>query len=344
MKYVFILALTLSVTPIWGQQYQVVCTGFYNLENLFDTLATPGVNDIEFTPDGTRKWTGKRYQDKLQNLAKVIGELGMEFTKDGVAILGVSELENRSVLEDLVVQEALADRGYKIVHYDSPDRRGIDVALIYQPRYFEVVSSQSVNSDIFNLDGEEVITRDVLHVHGLLHGQELHILVNHWPSRRGGEKASRSLRVAAAKKNRQIIDSIWAVSPDAGILVMGDFNDNPVNESVRKGIKTVPDKERAKKGLFYNPWHNYYKKGLGTLAWQDTWSLFDQVLISHTLIEKRDDNFYYWKSAIHNPPYLIQPMGHYRGYPFRTFDFDEYISGYSDHFPVVSYFVKAMEN
>lgn len=343
MKYVFSLFLLLGAVVVQAQQYQVVAIGFYNLENLFDTLDTPGVNDAEFTPQGTRQWTGARYQDKLQNLARVIADMGTDLTPDGPALLGVAEIENRAVLEDLVVQPAIAQRRYAIVHYDSPDYRGVDVGLLYRPDYFEVIGSQSVRLHTTNNEGRPLITRDVLHVHGKLQGQELHILVNHWPSRRGGEKASRPLRNAAAALNRALVDSIQARSPQAGIIVMGDLNDDPINESVRKILRSQDKQERTRADEFYNPWHAYYKKGLGTLAYRDAWSLFDQILISHSLLERRKDQFYYFRSAIFNQPYLIQPMGHYRGYPFRTFDFDEYISGYSDHFPTVTYFVKPLQ-
>jgi len=344
MKHLFVaLLLLFSLSKGWSQQYQVVAVGFYNLENLFDTIDTPDVRDEEFTPEGPRQWTGERYRDKLQNLARVIAEMGTELTPAGPAILGVAEIENQAVLEDLVREPAIAERNYRVIHYDSPDFRGVDVALLYQPDYFRVIGSQSVRLETTNLDGRPLITRDVLHVHGELQGQELHILVNHWPSRRGGEKASRPLRNAAAALNRSLADSILAASPDAGIIIMGDLNDDPVNESVRKILRGREKIEKVKPGDFYNPWHAFYKKGLGTLAYRDAWSLFDQILLSHTLLEKRPDRFYYFRSAIVNRPWLIQPMGHYRGYPFRTFDFDEYISGYSDHFPTVSYLVKPIQ-
>ncbi len=325
-----------------AQQYQVVSCGFYNLENLFDTLDTPNVSDTEFSPNGTRKWTPDRYKEKLANLAKVISELGTELTPDGPVILGVAEVENRSVLEDLVREPAIANRNYQIVHYDSPDFRGIDVAFLYQPKYFTVLSSQAVNMALTNADSGRVVTRDLLHVHGLLDGQELHVLINHWPSRRGGEKATRPMRNAAGSMNQHIADSIRYIHPQAGILIMGDLNDDPVNPSVTRHLKGKADKASVRQDEFYNPWTSYYKKGIGTLAYRDAWSLFDQILVSESLISKQDDKFFFFKASIFNPPYLIQPMGHYRGYPFRTFDFDEYINGYSDHFPVTIYLVRPL--
>ena len=339
-RYFFFLFLPLLPWSVSAQQFQVTAIGYYNFENLFDTLDTEGVRDTEFSPRGTRKWTADRYQDKLQNLAKVVGELGTELTPDGPAILGVSEIENRSVLEDFVRQEAIADRDYQIIHYDSPDRRGIDVALLYQGKYFQVIGSEVRSPELVDRDGDKVLTRDILHVHGMLGEQELHVLVNHWPSRRGGEKASRPLRNGAARMVRHIADSIWRHSPDAGIIVMGDLNDDPTNESVRKVLRAKAKVSQVGEADFYNPWAAYFKKGFGTLAYRDAWSLFDQILLSPQLLDRQSPDFFFYRADIHNPPYLVQTMGHYRGYPYRTFDFDEYISGYSDHFPVVVYLVR----
>ncbi len=342
MKQILVLLFVISYHWCSAQQYQVVSVGFYNFENLFDTLDTPDVRDTEFTPEGTRQWTPVRYREKLKNLARVVSELGTDLTPDGPAILGVAEVENRSVLEDFVREEVIAGREYQIVHYDSPDFRGIDVALLYQEKYFQVLGSQAIRMDLTNAEGGKVITRDVLHVHGQMGDQPLHVLVNHWPSRRGGEKATRPMRNAAAQVNQMIADSLRAIDPTAGILIMGDFNDDPVNHSVTRHVRGKKKKESVRPGEFFNPWTQYYKKGIGTLAYRDAWSLFDQILVSESLIAKSQNRYFYYKSTIYNPPYLIQPMGHYRGYPFRTFDFDEYISGYSDHFPVVIYLVRPL--
>ncbi len=342
MKQIYTLLFLLCASWSSAQQYQVVSIGFYNFENLFDTLDTPDVRDTEFTPDGTRQWTPARYREKLKNLARVVSELGTELTPDGPAILGVAEVENRSVLEDFVREEAIRDRNYQIVHYDSPDFRGIDVALLYQPKYFQLLGSDTIRLALVNADSGQVITRDILHVHGQLGDQPLHVLVNHWPSRRGGEKATRPMRNAAAQANQNYADSLRSSDPGAGVLIMGDFNDDPVNPSVTKHLKGKKKKETVRPGEFFNPWVPFYKKGLGTLAYRDAWSLFDQILVSENLLSKSDDRYFYFKASIYNPPYLIQPMGHYRGYPFRTFDFDEYISGYSDHFPVVIYLVRPL--
>jgi hypothetical protein len=255
-------------------------------------------------------------------------------TPDGVAILGVAEIENRKVLEDLVIQQKLKDRKYQIVHYNSPDARGIDVALLYNPAYFKVIDSAPLNVPLKNPDGSPYATRDVLWVYGLFNGEPLHVFVNHWPSRRGGEEASAPNRALAAGVARTKIDSILKVQPDAKIMVMGDLNDDPLSPSVVKVLNASSDIPKLKKDQLYNPWTDYYKKGIGTLAYNDAWNLFDQIIISQPFLKKDQDGFFFQKAVIFNKPFLVQKSGRYKGYPFRTYDFDNYVNGYSDHFPV----------
>lgn len=342
-KISLILFLTILSASVFGQkkQYKAVCIAFYNLENLFDTINTPDVRDTEFTPDGSKAYTSEVYWDKQHNLAKVISELGKDITPDGPAILGVSELENRSVLEDLVNMPAIKERQYQIIHYDSPDKRGIDVAMFYNPRYYRLLESRPVPVEIKNSSGDKIFTRDILYTKGILDGDTIHITVNHWPSRRGGEAASRPLRNACAKINREIADSIRATDPLAKILVMGDLNDDPINESTYEVLEAKPKIKKVKPHQFYNPFYNFYKKGLGSNAYQDAWSLFDQITLSYGLIAKEANGYTFYKATIFNPPYMQQKSGRYKGYPFRTFDGDTYVSGYSDHYPTFVHLIKA---
>lgn len=339
-KFACFFTLFLIFQSAFAQQVRIGAIGFYNVENLFDTVDDPDIFDEEFTPTGTRLWTENIYREKLDHLSRVIAELGVELTPDGLAILGVAEVENRKVLEDLVQQPALQARRYEIVHYDSPDRRGIDVALLYQPKYYQVNQSKAIPLLIYDDEGKRIFTRDILLVGGIFDGDPLHILVNHWPSRRGGESATRALRNAAALRNQQIADSLLLTDPAAKVIVMGDLNDDPVSPSVRKILRAQSKPDKLKDKGFYNPMYPFYKKGIGTLAYRDAWSLFDQILINHNLIEGRTDGYRYYRSHIHNPNYLVQKQGRYKGYPFRTFDFDRYMGGYSDHFPVYIYLVK----
>lgn len=323
-----------------AQQYKVACVGFYNLENLFDTEDDPTIRDEEFLPNGRRNWTDEIYQDKLKNLSRVISELGTELTPDGAAILGVSEVENRKVLEDLVKQPAIAARNYQIVHYDSPDERGIDVGLIYQPKYFTVTGSRAIPLIIYDDDGERNFTRDVLHVSGILDGDPLHVLVNHWPSRSGGEKRSQPGRNAGALICKTVKDSLQRIDPNVKVIIMGDLNDDPTSPSVAQVLACKSKTKDVKPGDLFNPMYAMFKKGHGSNAYRDAWSLFDQVIVSYGLVEKSTPGYHFHQAVVFKQPYLIQRTGQYKGYPFRTFDFDNYIAGYSDHFPAYVFLVK----
>ncbi len=346
LKKIFLfLTLSFFLTSISAQkqQYNVAAIGYYNVENLFDTLDGPN-NDAEFLPTGLRQWTPKVYQEKQANMARVISELGTDMTPDGVAILGLGEVENRLVVEDLVKQPALAKRNYQIVHYDSPDERGIDVGLIYQPKYFKVTGSRAVPLIIYGEDGERNFTRDILFVSGMFDGEPMHVLVNHWPSRRGGETATRPMRNAAALLCKNIADSLYHADPAAKVVIMGDLNDDPNSPSIKDVLACVNDEKEVRKGDLFNPMHEFFVQGFGTMAYQDAWSLFDQLIISSGFVGKKKPGYRFLRAVVYNKPYLIQKTGQYKGYPFRTFDFDNYIGGYSDHFPVYIYLVKAVEN
>ena len=323
------------------KDYLVTCVGFYNLENLFDTIVDPDPGKIlqdEFTPHGKNHWTSERYHEKLANMSKVISQLGVEVTPDGVAILGVAEVENKTVLEDLVNTTLLKSRNYQIVHYDSPDKRGIDVGLIYNPKYFKVTSSKSITLKI--PDDPDFYTRDQLLVNGYLNGEMIHVIVAHWPSRRGGEKRSSPMREAAADLGRSIIDSLQAIEPNAKIFYMGDLNDDPTNVSVKKHLKAVGKEEDITKENLFNPMESFYKKGIGTLAYRDVWNLFDQIMLTPALIDKDYSSYKYYKAKVFNEAFLKQSTGRYKGYPLRTYAGGEYIAGYSDHFPVYLFLIK----
>ncbi len=335
MKKTILLALLLAFAAkakLKAQEFETAVIGFYNLENLFDTLDSPDTWDTEFTPSGKRRYDSYIYQDKLQHLAKVISEIGTDLTPDGPAILGVAEVENRSVLEDLVEQPAIADRNYQIVHFESPDFRGIDVALLYQPKYFKLLSARPIPLKIYNDDGSPRVTRDILFASGDFMGEPLHILVNHWPSRRGGQSATQAYRNAGAALCKQIADSLMQAAPMAQIIIMGDLNDDPASPSVKKVLNARKKASQVKDGDLFNALYDHYKKGFGTLAWRDSWNLFDQLIISSGLMKK--DGFFFYKARVFKKDYLIQKTGRYKGYPKRTFSGDEYIAGYSDHLPV----------
>jgi len=323
-----------------NDQFKAISVGFYNLENLFDFERDTTIRDSEFTPWGKRAWTEEKYNEKQANMAYVISQMAIDVTPAGVSILGVSEIENKRVLEDLVKQEAIANRNYQIVHRDSPDRRGIDVAMLYNPLHFSVNNVKMENINFIFNDGDTLLTREIMHVEGVLDGDTTHVLINHWPSRSGGEKRSAPRRNRAAQTCTRIVDSLKRINPDVKVLVMGDFNDDPTSTSMKGLLRAKGKIKDVRINDMFNPMYDYYRRGLGSNAYRDNWSLFDQIVLSPGLIDKDQDGYFYYKSMIFNKKYLIQRNGQYKGYPYRTFSGDKYQGGYSDHFPVFVYLIK----
>lgn len=339
----YVILMLLFVAPYkqakaQDKEYKVGCVAFYNLENIFDTIDQEEVMELDFAPGGKNNWNSEKYWEKLGRMAKVISEIGSEYVPGGPALIGVSEIENRTVLEDLIKEEPLAKSGYKIAHFDSPDKRGIDVALLYRASSFKVTSQKAV--PLHMPDIEDFRTRDILVVSGEFDGDLMHVLVGHWPSRRGGEKRSAPLRNAAADLTRSIVDSLQKEDKNAKIIVMGDLNDDPTNESVELHLRAKGNQKKMKKGDMFNPMADYYKKGIGTTAYKDVWSLFDQLIVSQGLLGNDKSSYKFFKAKIFKKDYLIQKEGRFKGYPFRTYSFGAYIGGYSDHLPVYMFLIK----
>ena len=314
------------------QAFKVGLVGFYNLENLYDTIDDPNKNDEEFLPNGSNQWNTEKYTTKLHNMAYCISTIGTDITPDGLAILGVSEIENRTVLEDLVAQPEIANRNYQIVHYDSPDRRGVDVALMYNPKYFKPISSKSYRTIV---PGQpEFITRDQLLVSGLFDGEMMHFIVMHWPSRYGGEKRSMPGRIAAAELCRHIADSIMREDQNAKIVMMGDYNDYPTNKSITEYLRTSGNMNDLRDGEFYNPMYDLHKNGIGTNFYHDVPGVLDQTIITPGLLPTDYSTYQFKVAKVHNKEFLKQHGGRYNGYPFRSFAGGVWMGGYSDHFPV----------
>ncbi len=325
-----------------GKKYAIRTIAFYNLENLFDTINDPTIND-EASPMMELKFNRSAvYWDKIEKLASTIAQIGLEKSKTSPAIIGVAEVENRSVLEDLVKSKHLLKNNYGIIHYDSPDKRGIDVALLYQKEYFNPVFHEVFNPNIYR-GNKKVFTRDQLLVSGYLDDEFIHLIVNHWPSRSGGEAKSRPLREKAAYQNIKIIEKIRRKDVDAKIIIMGDFNDDPINSSFKKVLKPKNKKKNVGKNDLYNPYENMYRKGFNTLAYRDNLNLFDMILISSPLLDKGKKDFSTYKmyqAMIFNKRFLSDPKGKYKGYPFRSFSNGAYTGGYSDHYPVYMHLIK----
>lgn len=324
------------------KQFKVAIIGFYNLENFYDTINNPIVDDEEFLPSGAKNYNSAIYWDKVGKLAKVISEMGVNFSTDGPALLGVAEIENDTVLKDLIKHPLLQKRNYKIVHYDSKDARGIDVGLLYNPKYFKVDVSDKLFVQLPSDSKDAYYTRDILWVRGWLDGELINVYVNHWPSRRGGEERSAPARAAAALVCKKHFDSLNQILPNQKIIIMGDLNDDPISPSVTQVLKSKGKADQVKPGGLFNPWVEMYKKGIGTLAYQDAWGLFDQIIISEPWLNKEQNGYFFYQQHIFNKEYLVENVGRYKGYPMRTWDGNTYRGGYSDHFPTFLVFLKAL--
>ncbi|KFF22178.1 endonuclease [Chryseobacterium sp. JM1] len=289
----------------------------------------------EFTPSSGKNYNTKIYKAKLANEAKVIAEMGAQYTKTAPAVVGLIEVENRQVIEDLVKQPALAKYDYGIVHYNSYDYRGIDVALIYQKRRFTVTNSLKKELKVFGDDGKREYTRDILVVTGFLDNEKVAFFMNHWPSRRGGEAVSLPKRNAAAALLKQQMDSIRTADPTTKLFAMGDFNDDPVSSSLKNYLKAAASpKDLNETTPYLNLMYPLYKKGIASLAYQDAPNLFDQIIVSKNLVSDQVTKEYsVYKAEIFAPPYLVNKEGNYKGYPFRSWNGDQFTGGYSDHFP-----------
>jgi hypothetical protein len=363
-------------------QYITAITGFYNLENLYDTINDPKTADEEFLPNSEKKYNTAAYWRKLNNMAKVIKGIGEKENADGLALLGVVEIENGTVLKDLCATDSLKARNYQYVQFDSPDGRGIDVGLIYNPKYFSVITAFPHKVTL----PDKHPTRDILLVKGDFVGDTVFVLVNHWPSRRGGgnnfdlgnkeraynrnnrvvvdrvtgvsrqnnseltdnqglqtdgEEVSRPARVAAAKECKFLMDSILATNPQAKIMMMGDLNDDPNNVSMKEVIQAKYKQEDVPTGGMWNALGSFFEKGYGTLGFRGKWNLFDQLVYSHSFLDKNQLNgWFHYSSHIYYRDFIINQGDDYKGYPKRSWVGNTWNEGYSDHLPVYSVLAK----
>ncbi|RMA65837.1 endonuclease/exonuclease/phosphatase family protein [Ulvibacter antarcticus] len=301
---------------------------FYNLENLFDTLDDPKTMDDDFTSTAKRKWNEKRFRKKIRNLGFVIKQIGYSELQHPPVLIGVAEVENAFVLQELVNSKFLKKKEYDFIHFDSPDERGIDTALIYRKEYFKVIHKEAVYIYVENNKGVQDFTRDILYVKGLLDNEEVHILVNHWPSRRAGVEKTNHRRLAVSAKNKELTKQILSDDPNARIIIMGDFNDDPQSESV----KNLTESE------LYNPMELLLTRYDGSTIYRGAWNLFDQIIITNNFLQLHGNDFRFKEAKIFNPESLREFKGRNKGNPFRTFMGRKYIGGFSDHFPVYGIF------
>jgi len=325
----FFIILFFALASLQAQKTAVI--GWYNVENLYDTKKDSIADDSEFLPTGAYQWTQERYEQKIKNLAYAISEIGKE--QGGVVVLGVCEVENESVLNDLVAQTPLKHLHYKVAHQDGPDVRGVDVAFIYQGDRFELISQKAHTLKI--PENPKFKTRDQLLLVGVLDKTDtLYLIANHWPSKRGGEARSNPLRMAAAKLTRSIVDSLLAIHPNAKIIIMGDLNDNPPAKSITVGLGAKGKIKDVAKSNIFNPMWKMYQDGIGSYAYKDAWELIDQIMVSYSLLNPKPNTYKYVSAQVFSPNFLKTKTGSFQGYPFRTYAGGNYAGGYSDHFPV----------
>lgn len=347
-KYITFLAamLLLSVPFALEAKPRSHIIGFYNLENLFDTYHDEGKNDYEYLPDGANEWTEAKYQKKLANMARVIAEMKKD---NGVwhTVLGVSEVENRHVLEDLVSEPAIAEANFQIVHYDGPDRRGVDVALLYDPSKMTLVESESIpytfagSAIDFGMTPEEqdaFRTRDVLMVHGIIDGEHFAFYVCHLPSRLG--EKSGSLRARGGEIIYNHFQQMIRQYPGIKCVVMGDMNDNPTDDSMAVYLRGREKLEEMVPGDFFSPFLSMLKAGYSSLYYRGDSNIYDCILVSYDLAHAPAGTFqivpitknkYYGR--IFSKPFMTNQSGQYKGTPFRTFSNGAFVGGYSDHYP-----------
>ena len=340
MKQVFYLfILILSLTGIRGQILgQEFTFMFYNVENLFDTTDDTLTADEEFTPEGDKHWTLNRYQVKLDNIARVMRGIGRW---DLPAIVGLCEVENRKVLMDLTGHRLLSEADYRIIHRNSPDRRGIDVALLYKDKVFYPIRSRWI--PIFFGSDAERTTRDILYVKGKLYDSDtIHIFINHWPSRWGGVEASEPRRVEVARRLKELTDSIFLTEIDANIIIAGDFNDNPADSSIYKVLSAGKGGDQSEKGLINLMYGINISKDGGTLKYRENWEVYDQIIVSSSMKKLKHTKLLLDGPFIYSPEYLLEKDERYLGdKPFRTYSGPRYLGGFSDHLPVYVRFVSS---
>lgn len=342
-RHVLLIALLafVSINVSAQRKFNVYAVGFYNLENLFDTQHDEGKNDYEYMPNGSYKWNDLKYNRKLHNMARALSDMGTDMLPDvGCAVIGVSEVENAHALTDLCAQPELAARGYQFAHIEGPDRRGVDCALLYNPSLF-ILQNVKLVQYVQELAADSAYkTRGFLTVTGYLAGDPVGFIVCHWPSRASGS----FYRESGGRQVKVIKDSLLALNPNMKVMVMGDMNDDPQNKSMSVELRAKKKLKDVKEGDMFNPWWAILDGGTGTLSYQGSWNLFDQIVMTPNMLDIAGTKDYsaltYLKCQIQRFDYLINKEGKYKGTPKRTTASGEWLDGYSDHLPVAVYLVK----
>ncbi|MFL0353362.1 endonuclease [Xanthomarina sp. GH4-25] len=303
----------------------LLTVAFYNTENLFDIYDSETTNDSDLTPTADKRWTSKRYGRKINNIGFAISKIGMLETNKHPALIGLAEVENESVIKDLISSNHLNPFNYQYVHFDSKDERGIDVALLYNASVFKVETASPFFIELYNNAGKPDYTRDILLVTGFLDSVKIHVIINHWSSRRAGEKETEHKRLAASNKVGDIIATIKSTDSDAKIIIMGDFNEDPSSFNIKRlvdGFQLV------------NPMTALRTYSRGTSNHNRQWNVFDQIFFTKNILESETSHIQFEKADIFDANFLKKSNGKYKGSPLRTYVGKKYHGGYSDHFPV----------
>ncbi|OYU95141.1 MAG: endonuclease [Bacteroidetes bacterium B1(2017)] len=335
MKSILVILLSLLFCfNTEAQNKKKICVAFYNQENLFDTLDTPNKIDEEFLPSGTYKWNTEKYTNKLANMSEVI--LAMN-DKIGPDFIGMCEVENNLVLTDLCKQLKKGKQDYGMVWFDSPDERGIDNALLYKKSAVKKVSSHMFMIDTNGIGGDN--TRGIVMADfTLTNASRLVILVNHFPSRREGEKESEFKRLFVAQRLKNICDSIQKKDPNTALVIMGDFNDYPDNASIKDVLKAKAEPSETGTTDFYNPMNQLLKQGMGSYKHKGEWNFLDQFMVNKNLLNPKAKVSYEANSAsTFKQDWMLETEEKYKGNPKRTFGGKKYLNGYSDHLPIYMY-------
>ncbi|NOY36929.1 MAG: hypothetical protein GXO83_05080 [Chlorobi bacterium] len=333
----FLLAIFLAWnlnTAGQTKRFEVV---FYNVENLFDTDNDPATNDDAFTPEGINHWTNDRYKKKLEDVATVLGKINPKHLPD---LIGLCEVENTKVLKDLTAVRPLKKRGYRVVHEDSPDSRGIDVGLLYNPESFSYISHRIIP---VNYPRDTLKGRDILYIKGKVSGENIHIFVNHWKSRRGSARATEQKRIYNAVLVRRAVDSIFNTEPSARIIIMGDFNDEPTNMSILNVLNATNKRKNISPRDLYNLMYDAHNlSDTGTYSYKGKWNMLDQIIVSRAFL----DNTKGWHTTydgghIFSDDFMLYYNAKADQYvPGKTYGGSTYYGGISDHLPVYVIFEK----
>ncbi|MBN2639837.1 MAG: endonuclease/exonuclease/phosphatase family protein [Bacteroidales bacterium] len=325
------LSLVILTSSCKTKQVAPASVAFYNVENLFDTIDDPNTRDSDFLPTSKVAWNTERYNKKLNHIAKVISSME---PGSFPSLFGLAEVENRNVVEDLIHQKSLEKAGYKILHKDSPDERGIDVALLYRPQIYQPVETQFIRMQFPSEPDDR--TRDILYSKGVVYGKDtLHVFVNHWVSRYGGQNVTDSLRRYEGYFLKKICDSIMRVEPHANIVIMGDLNDDPTDFSLVNALGAMKPVSDPKDGTLYNLADIPYNEGKGSLYYK-SWDLFDQIIVSAPMLNgKNGIKVNSASETIFKKDWMLFKRRDGVMVPNRTMSSRSYFGGFSDHLPVM---------